>query len=130
MWDWRTRLFPLRMDTRAGLKMVAELHAPVDLIYIDADHTHAGALGDLRAVTELFPEALLSGDDWQWPGVHRTKGRQVHEAFNESRERASKESFKAGASEMLQLYPLVLRFAESIIEPTGKLWAEIASLRR
>lgn len=69
MWAWRRRLFPLRMDTRAGLETIAAIHAPVDFIYIDADHTNDGCLADLRAARRLFPTAMLCGDDWQWSGV-------------------------------------------------------------
>ena len=69
MWPWRTRLFPLRMGTAEGLKLIASIGAPVGLIYVDADHTHDGVLADLREAAHSFPSALVCGDDWQWPGV-------------------------------------------------------------
>ena len=70
-WEWRQRLFPMRMDTVDGLRAVAALGAPVDLIYIDADHTEAGVTRDIRAAEECFPDALICGDDWSWPGVRQ-----------------------------------------------------------
>ena len=69
MWEHRTRLFPLRMDTLEGIEAVRALGAPVDLVYIDADHSKAAVLGDVRAAAAAFPQALLVGDDWQWPEV-------------------------------------------------------------
>ena len=68
-WAWRHRLFPMRMSTLEGLDAVAALNVPVDLVYIDADHTREGCLADLRAAFARFPAALMCGDDWQWPGV-------------------------------------------------------------
>ena len=52
-------------------RAVAALGAPVDLIYIDADHTEAGVTRDIRAAEECFPDALICGDDWSWPGVRQ-----------------------------------------------------------
>ena len=80
MWPWRHRLFPLRMDTSTGLQAVAEMRAPVDLIYIDADHTHDGALADLRCAARCFPKALIAGDDWQWAGVRGAVTQHVAES--------------------------------------------------
>ena len=80
MWPWRHRLFPLQMDTSTGLHTVAEMRAPVDLIYIDADHTHDGALADLRCAARCFPKALLAGDDWQWAGVRSAVTQHVAES--------------------------------------------------
>ena len=71
MWEHRSRVFPLRRPSVEGMEQVAALGAPVDLVYIDADHTFEAALADLRAAHRCFPHALLSGDDWQWQGVRR-----------------------------------------------------------
>jgi len=51
------------------------------------------------------------------------------QAFNASRETASLAagSFKAGASELLCVYPLLRHFAEQIVKPTGKIPQELAS---
>lgn len=49
--------------------------------------------------------------------------------FTESRERASGDGLKAGASEILQAYPLLRHFAATVVEPTGRMAAEIRALR-
>lgn len=66
--------------------------------------------------------------DWGFPKNVRTKGRALPEVFSPSREAASSEAFKAGASEMMMTMPLLLHFAERIVEPTGKLKEELRSL--
>ena len=53
--------------------------------------------------------------EWEWPRFCRAKGRAIHEVFNESREKSSKESFKAGATELLVVLPLLLHFAETFL---------------
>ena len=42
----------------------------------------------------------------------KAKGRSIHEVFNESREKASKDNFKAGATELLVALPLMLHLAK------------------
>ena len=53
--------------------------------------------------------------EWQFPVSFRAKGRAIYEVFNPARERASKESFKCGATELLVAFPLVLHFAELFV---------------
>lgn len=48
--------------------------------------------------------------------------------FSASREKASSELFKATASEVLQVFPLVRHFAKTIVSPTRKLDKEVKSL--
>ncbi|EOD20835.1 hypothetical protein EMIHUDRAFT_241782 [Emiliania huxleyi CCMP1516] len=79
LWPHRTRVFPLRMPTGDGLAAIARLGAPVDLIYVDADHTYAAVLADLRASARLFPDALLCGDDWCWADVQLAVADFAHE---------------------------------------------------
>lgn len=50
------------------------------------------------------------------------------DVFTDARERASAESFKAGASEILQIMPLVRDFVLTIVRPTGLLDRECKSL--
>jgi len=56
------------------------------------------------------------------------KGHAAHQSFNASRERAGSESFKATASEVLTVFPVVLHFAQVIVAPSGKLGAEVKCL--
>ena len=65
--------------------------------------------------------------DWQFPSFCRAKGRCIHEVFNEVRERFSKYAFKAGATEMLVVLPLLLHFGETWV--AAALPREIESLR-
>jgi len=62
LWDVRDRVIPLR---GTGRSMLPELHAlglRPDLIFIDADKQAA----EIAICDELFPEALVCGDDWLW----------------------------------------------------------------
>ncbi|KAL1518674.1 hypothetical protein AB1Y20_002962 [Prymnesium parvum] len=70
-WPHRHRLFPLRMTSLEGLAQIERLGAPVDLVYIDGDHSLDAVLADLEACHALFPEAAVVGDDWQWPEVRQ-----------------------------------------------------------
>ena len=65
--------------------------------------------------------------EWQFPAFCRAKGRAIHEVFNDSREKSSKDSFKAGATELLIVLPLVMHFAEIFL--ARFLPEEVRSLR-
>lgn len=62
LWDYRHRVVPAR---GVGIDILPQLHAvglQPDLIYVDADKK-----GDeLPMCAELFPKALIGGDDWIW----------------------------------------------------------------
>lgn len=62
LWEDRERVIPVR---GTGDRMLPALHAlgvRPDLIFIDADKQAA----EIALCDELFPEALVSGDDWLW----------------------------------------------------------------
>jgi hypothetical protein len=65
--------------------------------------------------------------DWQWPADKRQKGRSLHQLFNPVREASNSEHFRASASEILMLCPVMRHFVLQILRPTGQLIAEIAS---
>ena len=71
VWPYRQRCFPMRMTSGEGLAAIARLGAPVGMVYVDADHSYDAVRADLRACAAHFPDALLCGDDWQWPAVQR-----------------------------------------------------------
>jgi hypothetical protein len=50
------------------------------VIYIDADHHYEAAKSDIKKALELFPEAILVGDDY---GNYEDVRRAVHECANE-----------------------------------------------
>jgi len=51
--------------------------------------------------------------DWSFPKQHGNQA--LHQIFNKAREKASSDHWKSGASELLSVYPLIRRFAESIV---------------
>jgi hypothetical protein len=68
-WDYRERVVPLRMDTLQGLRTVAEHGLQPDLVYVDAEHTFEAVSAELTLARQLFPGAILGGDDYDWSGV-------------------------------------------------------------
>jgi hypothetical protein len=40
-----------------------------DLIYVDGDHSFDSVVGDLQSALDLFPQATIVGDDWNWDTV-------------------------------------------------------------
>ena len=68
-WTYRERIVPLKTDSRDGLHRVAEAGLRPDLVYIDADHAFEAVLADVQSSVELFPSAIIVGDDWDWDGV-------------------------------------------------------------
>ncbi len=56
--------------------------------------------------------------DWQWPAGQAQEGKAIHQVFNSSREKASREHWESGASELLTVYPLVREFATTIVLAT------------
>ena len=69
--------------------------------------------------------------DWSFPHQHQTAGRSIHKMFNATREKASTDHLKCGASELLTAYPLIRRFSESVVAArfAVQLQNELASLR-
>jgi len=69
-WYDRDRIAPLRMDTMAGLRAVSDGGITPDLIYVDANHSYEAVTAQLELIRELFPESLVTGDDFdRWPEV-------------------------------------------------------------
>lgn len=62
LWEDREQVIPVR---GRGTDMLPALHAlglRPDLVFIDADKQAA----EIRLCDELFPEAIVCGDDWLW----------------------------------------------------------------
>lgn len=68
-WDYRDRIVPLRMTTLEGLRKVAEFGLHPDFVYVDAEHSFNAVTAELTLARELFPRAILGGDDYDWKGV-------------------------------------------------------------
>jgi hypothetical protein len=68
-WDYRERVVPLRMTTLDGLLKVAEHGLHPDFVYVDAEHSYDAVTAELSLARQLFPRAVLGGDDYDWRGV-------------------------------------------------------------
>ncbi len=60
---FKDRFIPVRRFSPEALKYLHSRHVPLQMIYIDA-FKHSD---DLRVAYDLFPDAVLCGDDWLWP---------------------------------------------------------------
>ena len=70
-WSYRDRMIALRMDSVSGLQEVARRGLHPDVVYIDGDHSFAAVVQDVETTLDLFPGAVVVGDDWDWEGVRR-----------------------------------------------------------
>jgi hypothetical protein len=70
-WDYRERIVPLRMSTEDGLRTVAEAGLQPDFVYVDAEHSFEAVTAELSLARQLFPRAVLGGDDYDWRGVRQ-----------------------------------------------------------
>lgn len=62
MWNYRNRIFPVRGKSPSILYDLLNLGIIPDLIFFDSDKSGK----DLKVAHELFPNAVLTGDDWTW----------------------------------------------------------------
>ena len=69
---------------------------------------------------------MLCKADW---GHCKHMPLKLKHIFTETRERACSTSFKAMASEVISVMPVVAYFAETVVEPTGHLQDEVASFK-
>lgn len=65
LWDHRGRVVCVQGDSVAGMLAVAACGVRPDLVYIDADHGRAAVSRDVTVAVECFPDALMSGHDYQ-----------------------------------------------------------------
>ena len=68
--DYRHMIAPLRGFSAEAAR---EFHSPIDLLFIDADHSYEGCLKDIKAwVPKLRPGAMVIFHDYGWAeGVQR-----------------------------------------------------------
>jgi hypothetical protein len=87
-WEFRERIIPVRGTSPTELQVIADLGVQPDLIYIDGDHAYDAALADIETSHRLFPQALLTGDDWTWDKHTRTPAavREAVEDFAAARQ--------------------------------------------
>jgi len=68
-WTFRDQIIPVRAKSTEGLQRVADAGLSPDLVYIDGDHSHEGVVKDLTLALDLFPQAVIVGDDFDWQEV-------------------------------------------------------------
>jgi predicted O-methyltransferase YrrM len=69
-WSYRDRIIPLRMSTQEGLRAVAAAGLQPDVVFIDAEHSFEAVSAEAALARQLFPQAVIIGDDYDWSGVH------------------------------------------------------------
>src|SRR5690242_7526234 len=57
------------MGTLDGLRAVAEAGLQPDFVSVDAEHSFQAVSAELSLARDLFPRAVLGGDDYDWRGV-------------------------------------------------------------
>ncbi|SIO06122.1 Methyltransferase domain-containing protein [Singulisphaera sp. GP187] len=70
-WLYRDRVIPVRRSSVEGLQEVAAAGLRPDVIFIDADHSYEAVRADLSSTLDLFPQARIIGDDWNWESVRQ-----------------------------------------------------------
>lgn len=68
-WDYRDRITPLRGFSPDRLASVNAAGVKPDVVYVDGSHVYEDVIADLSAARTLFPDALICGDDYDWPAV-------------------------------------------------------------
>jgi hypothetical protein len=68
-WMFQDRVVPIRELTIEGMKIVHEAGLQPALVYVDAAHDFESVYQDIITAWELFPDAILVGDDWRTASV-------------------------------------------------------------
>ncbi|CAM9860575.1 unnamed protein product, partial [Ectocarpus fasciculatus] len=79
MWEYKYNvndgkargIVPMHMDAIDGLVLLKSAGVKPDLIYVDASHHYDGVYRDIKKTLELFPDAHIVGDDYDYPDVRR-----------------------------------------------------------
>lgn len=64
--SYRDRILPIREFSSEGVIRALNMGLTPDIVYVDGDHRYLGTLNDLILVHNLFPEAWIIGDDWNF----------------------------------------------------------------
>ncbi|MEL6982157.1 MAG: class I SAM-dependent methyltransferase [Actinomycetota bacterium] len=68
-WELRDRIIPLRGFSPDRLASVHAAGVQPDVVYVDGSHVYEDVIADLSAARAMFPDALICGDDYDWPAV-------------------------------------------------------------
>lgn len=83
LYEYRDRVLPIKSLTQGALIKIKESGVKIDLVYIDAGHTFQEVFNDIRACITLFPNAIITGDDYQWEEPSDMNDRSVKRALDE-----------------------------------------------
>jgi hypothetical protein len=123
-------------------KRIRHLYSPMGTLTYDPMHTYLQSGVCNTEVFLLLRSMKPHGISWStisefcrsnitWPQFQRDKGSRLHECFSETRRKNSITTFKAGASEMLGLMPLIDHFLTLLPENfQDALKPEIASFHQ
>lgn len=67
LWDLRRQVEIIQGDSVTGMHLAAEspdIPAP-SVVYIDADHCYHSVINDVRTALDLWPHAVICGDDYE-----------------------------------------------------------------
>jgi len=62
--EYKDNIFPIKGDRIKSIHKIHKLGIQPDLIYVDCMHTYPECLNDLIEVRKLFPNAMITGDDY------------------------------------------------------------------
>ncbi len=65
LWPWRARAVAIQGDSVEGIEYVAAAGLLPDVVYVDGDHSYAGARRDIEAALDFCPGAIICGDDFK-----------------------------------------------------------------
>lgn len=61
--SYRDQIIPIRGDRLKGMQIVSKFEVKPDLVYVDCIHLYEQVTEDLELANNLFPQAILCGDD-------------------------------------------------------------------
>lgn len=64
MWDYRDRVTPVKNNSASGMMLCQVFGVVPDLVYIDASHDKLSVFYDLLTALRCFPNAQVTGDDY------------------------------------------------------------------
>ncbi len=70
-WSYCDQIVPVKAKSVEGLQRVADAGLQADLVFIDADHAFDSVVSHLSLALDLFPRAVIVGDDYDWDEVCR-----------------------------------------------------------
>ena len=79
-WAFKDRITPVRMNTISGMHYIHDAGIKPDIVFVDASHEFDDVIADLEVAHMLFPDAILTGDDWEWKNKRQGKRFTVQEA--------------------------------------------------